>query len=206
MIEPITVVCSEKSKKGTITRPSTNTKKSKRGESKIALSMIDLYKKENSFISTIVEPSVGTFVKDLKNADVEANPKITTDVVTSATEKGNPDETITVEVSESCKNLGLEDLNVVIENTENMDLDDSKIGDESTAKDTDQLSHEKTDDQINVVLNVGTSLDQQEKQHDEAGSPNKDEFAHENEFEKELVFGDTAMNSSSDEEKQTRAE
>jgi len=146
VIEPITTISSEKSKIGNTTKPSTKTKKSKRGESKIALSMTDLYKKENPFISIAVEPSVGTSVKDLKDADVEANPNIATDVATSANEKSNPDKTLTVEISESCKNLSLEDLNVAIKSTKNMDLDESKTGDESTGKDTDQLSLEKVDD------------------------------------------------------------
>jgi len=56
------------------------------------------------------------------------------------------------------------------------------------------------------VLDVGTSLDQQEKQHDDAASPDKDESAHENDSEKELVSGDTTLNSSSEDEKQTGAE
>jgi len=146
VINPITAISSEKSKKGNTTKPSTKTKKSKRGESKIALSMTVLYKKENPFISTVVEPSVGTSVKDLKDADVEEKLNIATDVATSANEKGNPDKTLTVEISESCKNLSLEDLNVAIKSTKNMDLDESKTGDESTGKDTDQLSLEKVDD------------------------------------------------------------
>jgi len=190
----------------TITRPSSKTKKSKRGESKIALSMTDLYKKENPFISTVVEPNVGTSVKDLKNAKVEVNPKIATNVATSVAEKGNPDKNLTVKVSKSCKNLGLEDLNAAIESTENMDLDDSKTGDKSMGEDNDQLSFEKTDDQNDVMPDVGRSLIQQEKQHDDVGSPDKDESAHENESEKELVSANTAMNSSSEEEKQIGAE
>jgi len=206
VIKPITTISSKKSKKGNTTKPSIKTKKSKRSESKIALSMTDLYKKENPFISTIFEPSVGTSVKDLKDADVEENPKIVTDVATSADEKGNLDETLTVEVSESSKNLGLEDLNVAIESTENIDHDDSKTSDESTGKDTDQLSPEKADDQNDVVLDVGISLDQREKQHDDVASPDKDESAHKNESEKERVYGDTTMNSPSQEEKQTGAE
>ena len=56
------------------------------------------------------------------------------------------------------------------------------------------------------MLDVGTSLDQQEKQHDDAASPDKDESAHENDSEKELVSGDTTLNSSSEDEKQTGAE
>lgn len=70
---------------------------------------------------------------------------------------------------------------------ENMDHDDSKNGDESIGKDPKQLSPEKTSDHNDVVSDVGTSLGQREKQHNDVGPPDKDVSVHENELEKELV-------------------
>ena len=107
MVVPITTVSSPKSKKTTTTK----SPKTKRGESKAPLSMADLYEKENLFVSTMVEPSYGTSVIDLKSADVEANPEIAFDVATSIAEKGTLVETLPPVVSEFGRKLGLEDLN-----------------------------------------------------------------------------------------------
>jgi len=106
MVEPIRVVPPTKPKGKTSTKSTGKKKKPsklKKGESKVPLTMVDLYEKENPFISTVVKPSAGTSVKDLKNVDVEATPKITSDVATSDIEKGNPDETLTSVVSKSGK-------------------------------------------------------------------------------------------------------
>jgi len=187
MVEPITTVSSSKSKK-TATKSASKKKKSpktKRDELKTSLSMADLYVKENPFISTVVEPSIGTFVKDPQRVDTKANPKIASDVAKSETEKGNPNETIPSSVSESCKKLGLEDLNDAIEITENMDIDDPKIGNESTTNDFVQLSPEKADGREDVGPDVETSLDQQEKQDDDAETPVEDESGYEDGSEKD---------------------
>ena len=130
LIEPISTVPPSKTKGRTSTKSASKKKKpskSKRGESKTSLNMAYLYEKENRFISTVVEPSTRTSVKDLKNVDDEATPKSAPDVATSEIEKGNPDETLISVVSESDKKLGLEDLNAAIDNTENMEVDDPKF-------------------------------------------------------------------------------
>ena len=90
MVEPITTVSPPKSKMKTLTKSSLNKKKApktKKGESKTPLSMVDLYEKENPCVSTVVEPSCGTYMKDLKNADAEANPKTASDAATSVAKK-----------------------------------------------------------------------------------------------------------------------
>jgi len=209
MIEPITTVPSTKPKKKTSTKSTTKKKKpskSKKGESKAPLTMADLYEKENAFVSTVVEPNVGTSVKDPKNVDVEAAPKIAPDVTTSDIEKGNPDETLTSDVSESGKKLGLEDLNAASECTENMDVDDPETGVKNMVDDCVQLSSEKTDDRKDVGPDVGTSLDQQDKQDNDSGTLVRDESGFMIASENEVLSGDTVVNSPSDEDKQTEAE
>ena len=86
--------------------------------------MVDLYKKENLFISTVVEPSVGVSEKAPKTVDVEATLKIAVDVASLEVEKGNLDKTLNYAIFESRRTLGLEDLNDVIDSTENMDVDE----------------------------------------------------------------------------------
>jgi len=86
--------------------------------------MADLYEKENLFISTVVEPSVGVSKKAPKTVDVEATLKIAVDVTSPEVEKGNLDKTLNYAISESGRKLGLEDLNDVIDSTENMDVDE----------------------------------------------------------------------------------
>ena len=135
-------------------------------------------------------------MKDPQISDTKAKPKISSHVSTSEIEKGNPIEILPSVVSESCKKLGLEDLNAGIESTENMDIDDPKTGNENTANDSVQLSLEKVDGQKDVGLDVETSLDQQEKQDDDARTPVEDEFVHEDGSEKD----------GSEEKKQTREE
>jgi len=110
MIEPISLVLPSKPKRKTLIKSASKkkkTSKSKKGESKTALSMADLYEKENPFIFTVVEPSVGTFEKDSKSANVEATFKSAVDVASSEIEKGNPNETPNSYISESGRKLRL---------------------------------------------------------------------------------------------------
>lgn len=96
MGEPITKVSSLKTKKKTATKSASKKKtgpKTKRGESKTPLSMGDLYEKENTFISTVVKPNVGTSEKDPMVADDETTIKIAADVAYAQVEKGNPNKT-----------------------------------------------------------------------------------------------------------------
>ena len=177
MIEPISAVPPNKPKKKTPTKSALKKKKpskSKKGTSKTALSMTDLYEKENPFISAVVEPNVGASEKDPKIADVEATVKIAADVTTSKAEKGNPDETLNFVVSESGRKQGLEDLNITIHSIENMDVDDLKPDDENVVDDSVQPSQEKTDDRKDVRPDVGTSLGQHDKQGNDARTHTED--------------------------------
>jgi len=72
--------------------------------------MADLYEKENPFIYTVVEPSVGVLEKTHKTVDIEAALRIVVDVASLKVEKGNPDKTLNSTVSNSGRKLGLEEL------------------------------------------------------------------------------------------------
>ena len=79
LVEPITIVPPTKPKRKTSTKSAAKKmrhSKSKKGESKVPLTMGDLYEKENPFVSTSFETNVGTSVKDPKNVDAEATSKI----------------------------------------------------------------------------------------------------------------------------------
>ena len=97
-------------------------------------------------------------------------------------------------------------MNAAIDSTENMDTDDSKTGNESTGKDSDKLSPKKADDRKDVGSDVGTSMMQQKKPDDNTGSPVENESDHKDVSINEELSEDIAMNSHSEEEKQTRAE
>jgi hypothetical protein len=157
MVEPITTVTSPKSEKKTIAKSASKNKlapKTKRGESKTPLSMTDLFEKENHFISTIVEPNVGTFKKDPLVAD---NETIARNASTKV-EKGNSNKTLNSAVSESGRKLGLEDLNEAIDHSENMDVDKPNFNEENATKDSIQASPNKSDDLKDGEPNVGTSI------------------------------------------------
>jgi len=178
MIKPITTVPPSKSKGKTPTKSSSNKKKptkSKRGTTKTALSMTNLYEKENPFISTVVEPNVGASKKDPKINDAEATGKIAADVASFEVEKGNPDTTLKSVVYESDRKLGLEDLNVVVDSTENMNVNDSKPDDENMGDDSIQPSPEEIDEPKDVGPDVGTSLDQHDQQGNDDGIIKKNE-------------------------------
>jgi hypothetical protein len=161
-IDPISTVTSPKSEKKTATKCFSKKRmapKTKRGESKTPLSMFDLYQKENPFISTVVEPSVGTFKKDPLVGDIEA----TTRNASLKAEKGNSCKTLISVVPESGRKLGLEDLNEAIDRSENVYAVDFYVNVEIATKDTIQPSPNKSNDLENGEPNVGTSLDQQKK-------------------------------------------
>jgi len=144
-IEPISSVSPSKSKKKILTKFASKKKKpskSKRGETKTALSMVDLYEKENPFISTVLEPSIGVSEKALKTIDIEATLKIGTDVASPEGEKGNPDKNPKFHCLWIWEKLGLEDLNYAIDSTENMDVDEAD--NENVVDNSVQPSLEKT--------------------------------------------------------------
>ena len=165
--------------------------------------MVDLYEKKNPFVSIVVEPSYGISAKDLKNAEAGENPEIASDVATSTAEKGTPDETLPSVVSESGRKLELEDLNAAIDSTEVMDVDNPNLDEENVINDLDQTSPKKSDDQKGVGPDVGTYLDQQEKQDKNTGTLVEDESEVKTTAEKEAPSNDTAVNSISENEKLT---
>jgi len=79
MIEPISIFPPSKPKRKTPIKSASKKKKtpkSKKGESKSALSMADLYEEENLFISIVLGPSVETSEKDTKPANAETDLEI----------------------------------------------------------------------------------------------------------------------------------
>ena len=154
MIEPLTTIPPTKPKKKNAPKSAAKKKKSsKKGESKVALDMTDLYVKENPFKSTKVETSM----QDAKNTKDDETLKISADVSTPDLEKGNPDETLISNVPESGRKLGLEDLNDAIDSTENMDID---TGNETKVNDSVGKDPDETDVQEDVGPDVETSLGQ----------------------------------------------
>jgi len=79
MIEPITAVPPTKPKKKASTKSTTKKKKpskSKKGESKLAFTMNDLYVKEIPVGDASVKDDVDTSVQESKGADVQATSKV----------------------------------------------------------------------------------------------------------------------------------
>jgi hypothetical protein len=117
MVKPFNTVPPIKSLKKTAEKSSTKKKKTtKKGESKRALNITDLYEKDNPFKATVK----GSAASDT-NAGDDSN--ICSDVATPSREKGNPVSTQIPGEPVSDRKLGLEDLNDAIESTENMNLD-----------------------------------------------------------------------------------
>jgi len=56
--------------------------------------MADLYKRENPFISTVVEPSMSVSEKSLKTVDIEATRKIVDDIDSPEVKRGNPNKAL----------------------------------------------------------------------------------------------------------------
>ena len=77
---------------------------------------------------------------------------------------------------------------------------------ENTVNDSVQLSLEKIDDRKEVGLDVETSLGQQDKQGDDFGTPVRDYSGLKTASKNEVPFGDTTVNSPSEEDKQTEVE
>jgi len=158
MIEPLTAVPPMKPKKKTASKSTSKKKKAvKKGESKVALSMSDLYEKENPFVAT----KEGTSTQASTKIDDKDSLKTAEDVATPVCEKGNPNATLISYEPASSRKLGLDDLNDAIESIENKDLNNSSKdtkGDDSVESDP-----KETDMQDDVGPDVGTSLGQQDK-------------------------------------------
>lgn len=98
VIEPLTVVPPTKPKKKTASKLTSKKKKTvKKGDSKVALSLSDLYEKENPFKAN----EEGTTAQASKNTDDEDTSKIASDVATPVCEKGNPDSTLISDESDA---------------------------------------------------------------------------------------------------------
>ena len=78
-----------------------------------------------------------------------------------------------------------------IDSTENMDIDNPNLDEENVIKDLVQTCPKKSDDQ----KDVGTSLDQQDKQDDKAGTPVEDESEFKTTSENEFSSNNIGVNS-----------
>jgi len=154
-VEPLTIVPPSKPNKRTNVKTTSRKKKIvKKGESKVALSMTDLYKKGNPFKAA----EEGSTAQASRNTDDGDASKMTSNVATPGCEKGKPDSTLIPDESVSVKKLGLEDLNDAIESTENMDV--SNPDNETGIDDFIENIPKETDSQDDVGPDVSTSLGQ----------------------------------------------
>jgi len=87
-----------------------------------------------------------------------------------------------------------------------MDMDDPETGVEKTVDDSVHLSPERADVRKNVGPDVGTSLDQQDKQGDDSGTLVENESCLKTASEKEVSSDDSAENTTSEDDKQFEAE
>jgi len=154
IIEPLTTIPPMKPKKKAVSKSTSKKKKAvKKGESKVALSMSDLYEKENHFAVT----KEGTPTQASTKIDDKDFLKTAEDVATPVSENGKPDTTLISDKPTSSRKLGLDDLNEAIESTENMDVDNS-------SKDTGGDDFVESDPkETDVGPDVGTSLGQNDK-------------------------------------------
>jgi len=196
MIEPLNVVPPTKPKKKTAFKSTTKKKRTvKNDESKVALSMTDLYVKENPFKAFEAD----TTAQASKNAEYEETSKISPDVVTFSHENGNPDTTLMSDVPESGRKLGLEDLNTAIDSTEYMDMDIPNTGNDTKVDVSVEKDPENSDVQEDVGPDVETSLGQPDNLVDDTAKiVGEKEPSFETAPEKEVNSGNTVVNSHSE--------
>ena len=196
MIEPLNVVPPTKPKKKTAFKSTTKKKRTvKNDESKVALSMTDLYVKENPFKASEAD----TTAQASKNAEYEETSKISPDVVTFSHENGNPDTTLMSDVPESGRKLGLEDLNNAIDSTEYMDMDIPNTGNDTKVDVSVEKDPENSDVQEDVGPDVETSLGQPDNLVDDTAKiVGEKEPSFETAPEKEVNSGNTVVNSHSE--------
>ena len=155
MVEPLTIVPPSKPNKKTDVKSTSRKKKTvKKGESKVALSMTDLYKKGNPFKAA----EEGSTAQAARNANDGDASKMSSDVATPGCAKGKPDSTLISDDLVSGRKLGLEHLNDAIEITENMDV--SNPDNETGIDDSVENIPKETDGQDNVGPDVSTYLGQ----------------------------------------------
>jgi len=97
-------------------------------------------------------------------------------------------------------------LNAAIDSNEVMDVDNTNLDEENVLNDRDQTPIKKSDDKKGVRPDVGTSLDKQDKQGENTGTPVEDESEVKTTAEKEAPSNDTVVNSVSEKEKLTEEE
>jgi hypothetical protein len=191
---------------------STSVKKSpklKMGESKIPLSMEDLYLKKNLFNIPNVDTNVESSAEGSKEVDVEmskvddaraSEETFATAHTTKTSEKGNSDEILKSAGANSAENLGL-DAKIHDENNACVDVNsaiDTGLTSKSLISETVKIFVEKKD----VGPDVETSLGQQEIQVDttaEVGKSNHEVHVSEN----KINSGNTAVIPPTNEEKET---
>jgi hypothetical protein len=172
----------EKSKKKkSATTAVKKTPKLKRGESKVPLTMEDLYLKENPFNIPNVDRNVASSAKYLKDTDVKASSegkfvtpseRVSTAEKAPILEKGNTDETLKVVDKNSDKNPRVVDKNVVSSNAcDTPDAGATNMDGNTTFDETVKIPDEKQD----VGPDDETSLGQQVMEHDDEPSPNQEE-------------------------------
>jgi len=181
MIESLTTVPPTKPNKKTASESAARKKKpSKKGESKVALSMTDLYKEKNPFKPTDAK----TYVQDAKNDEDNGTSKISPDVPTPDLEKGNLDATLILDVPESGRKLGLEDLNDDIDSTENMEIDISNTGNKTKFDD----SVEKDPEEVNSLNSIENSHSKENEESEEDPKENQEEdYSEDKEKDKNVV-------------------
>ena len=121
-------------------------------------------KKKSSRKCDVKDDQVESSTQEVKKTKGKEALKDSSKVSTHAKEKaaydsviGNPGETLISNISNADRKLGLEDLNDVIDSTENMDID---AGIETTVNDFVEKDLEENDIGKDVGPNVETSLDQ----------------------------------------------
>ncbi|KAK2423048.1 hypothetical protein QL285_033530 [Trifolium repens] len=161
---PKSVSKKKSKKKSTISdaKTSRKTPKPKRGESKVRLTMEDLYLKEDPF-KIKAKSNVGASSQAEENPDVEAPVNVSGTPVSPDHEKGKNVETLTADIPESGAKLGLDALSNAIDK---MDIDAAgkKVVDEggNTVHETPDIPESQKD----VGPDVETSLGQQAQKVD----------------------------------------
>jgi len=193
MIEPLTVVPPTKPKKKTASKSTSRKKKPvEKSESKVAMSMDDLYEKENPFKATKED----TTAQASKNTDDEDASKIASDVATPVRENGNPDSTLISDEPTSGRKLRLQDLNDAIESTKNMDVDNPG----NVTRDDDSV--ESDPKETDLQDDVGTSLGQPHKPASDADDvADEKDSSYETAPEKDVNSGNSIEDSHAEESK-----
>jgi hypothetical protein len=196
MVKPLSTIPPSKPMKKTAKKSSSKKKKTtKKGESKVTLTMTDLYNKEIPSKATKEDTSAKIAVVG------EEGTKLSSDVATPTKEKGNPVSALNSVETSSGKKLGLDVLNDAIESTENMGV--SNPDNETGGDDSVENVPKETLGQENVELDVSTSLGQPAKPSGEEEDVNVErvpsvESDSENEMDHERIVEKSQIEEGSD--------